>query len=105
MKLTLALDYSTLKPLGFLINKANVSESKIFLKILSKFFINSFLKINRLIKPATTKGKTAKSMKPAMVIKIILIESSRLAKNRPARIPPKSFSRNGGRKTQRSMKV
>ena len=32
-----------------------------------------------------TKGKTAKNMKPAMVIKIILVESPRLAKNRPAK--------------------
>ncbi|TFH47386.1 MAG: IS4/IS5 family transposase [ANME-2 cluster archaeon] len=48
MKLTLALDYSTLKPLGFLINEANVSESKIFPKILNE------LKRRRILKPGDT---------------------------------------------------
>ncbi len=45
MKLTLALDYSTLKPLGFLINKANVFESKIFPQILNE------LQRRRILKP------------------------------------------------------
>jgi len=36
MKLTLALEYQTLKPLVFLINKANVPESKICPEILKE---------------------------------------------------------------------
>ena len=36
MKLTLALEYQTLKPLAFLINEANVSESKIYPEILKE---------------------------------------------------------------------
>ena len=36
MKLTLALDHSTLKPLAFLINEANVAEPKIYPMILSE---------------------------------------------------------------------
>jgi hypothetical protein len=35
MKLTLALEYSTLKPLAFLINEANVAEPTIYPMILS----------------------------------------------------------------------
>ena len=44
MKLTLALEYSTLKPLVFLINEANVPEPKIYPMILSE------LKKRRIIK-------------------------------------------------------
>ena len=36
MKLTLALEYPTLKPLTFLINEANVSESKIYPQMLKE---------------------------------------------------------------------
>jgi hypothetical protein len=36
MKLTLALEYSTLKPLMFLLNEANVPEAKIYPMILSE---------------------------------------------------------------------
>jgi hypothetical protein len=44
MKLTLALEYNTLKPLAFLINEANVSEPKIYPEILKE------LKRRRIIK-------------------------------------------------------
>lgn len=44
MKLTLALDSQTLKPLAFLINEANVSEPKIYQEILKE------LKRKRIIK-------------------------------------------------------
>jgi len=44
MKLTLALEYKTLKPLAFLINEANVSEPKIYPEILKE------LKRRRIIK-------------------------------------------------------
>jgi hypothetical protein len=44
MKLTLALEYQTLKPLAFLINEANVSEPKIYPEILKE------LKRRRIIK-------------------------------------------------------
>ena len=44
MKLTLALEYQTLKPLTFLINEANVPESKIYPEILKE------LKRRRIIK-------------------------------------------------------
>ena len=45
MKLTLALEYFTLKPLGFFIDEANIFESKIFYKILNE------LQRRRILKP------------------------------------------------------
>ena len=45
MKLTLALDHKTLKPLAFLINEANIAEPKIYPQILKE------LKRRRILKP------------------------------------------------------
>lgn len=45
MKMTLALEYPTLKPLAFIINEANVSESKIYTEILGE------LKRRRILRP------------------------------------------------------
>jgi hypothetical protein len=48
MKLTLALEYSTLKPLGFLLNEANVSEAMIYPKILEELHRRRILKVGSL---------------------------------------------------------
>ncbi|AKB17515.1 transposase, putative [Methanosarcina sp. WWM596] len=49
MKLTLALEYQTLKPLAFLINEANVSEPKIYPEILKELKKRRILKAGDIV--------------------------------------------------------
>ncbi|AKB19240.1 transposase, putative [Methanosarcina sp. WWM596] len=49
MKLTLALEYQTLKPLAFLINEANVSEPKIYPEILKELKRRGILKAGDIV--------------------------------------------------------
>jgi hypothetical protein len=49
MKLTLALEYQTLKPLVFLINEANVSEPKIYAEILKELKRKRIIKVGDIV--------------------------------------------------------
>lgn len=49
MKLTLALEYPNLKPLGFLINEANVPEAKIYQKILEELSRRKILRAGDIV--------------------------------------------------------
>lgn len=49
MKMTLALEYSTLKPLAFIINESNVSESKIYTQILDELKRRRILRLGEIV--------------------------------------------------------